>query len=226
MSRIHDMGGRFGDGPVAPDFGKDPVFKTAWHGRAFGLTLASGFLGQWTLDEGRHARECLSPVVYSGFSYYEKWLAGLANMLVAKGIVTRNEFETLTPLETQQDLKERRLRPENVLSALSKGGPTERDAGPKPAFSVGQDVMTRHAANLSIDGGHTRLPNYAAGKQGTIVAQHGNYVFPDANAHQAGEAPEPLYTVAFCAETLWQHPENPDDLIMLDLWQSYLSPAL
>ena len=226
MSRIHDMGGRFGDGSIAPDFGKDPVFKTEWHGRVLGLTLASGFLGQWTLDEGHHARECLNPVDYSGFSYYEKWLAGLANMLVAKGIVTRNEFETLTTLETKQELKERRLRPGDVLSVLSKGGPTERDAGPKPTFSVEQDVMTRESANLSIDGGHTRLPSYASGKQGTIVALHGNHVFPDANAHKGGEAPEPLYTVAFRAEILWQHPENPDDIIMLDLWQSYLSPAL
>ena len=226
MSRIHDMGGRFGDGSVAPDFGKEPVFKKEWHGRVLGLTVASGFLGQWTLDEGRHMRECLRPVDYSSFSYYEKWLAGLADMLVAKGIVTRDELETLSPVETPEDLKERRLRPESVLSALSTGGPTDRDAGPQPVFFVGQDVVTRSAANLMVDGGHTRLPTYASGKQGTVVALHGNHVFPDANAHQAGEAPEPLYTVAFRAETLWPHPENPDDVIMLDLWQSYLSPAL
>ena len=27
MSRIHDMGGRFGDGAVTPDFGQEPVSK-------------------------------------------------------------------------------------------------------------------------------------------------------------------------------------------------------
>ena len=121
MSRLHDMGGRFGDGAIAPDFGKDPVFKTQWHGRTLGLTLASGFLGQWTLDEGRHVRECLSPVDYSGFSYYEKWLAGLANMLVAKGIVTCNEFETLTPLETQQESKGAALAPRKCTFGVIKG---------------------------------------------------------------------------------------------------------
>ena len=31
MSRIHDMGGRFGDGAVTPDFGQEPVFKEEWH---------------------------------------------------------------------------------------------------------------------------------------------------------------------------------------------------
>ena len=224
MSRIHDMGGRFGDGSVVPDFGKEPVFKKEWHGRALGLTVASGFLGQWTLDEGRYMRECLSPVDYSGFSYYEKWLAGLADMLVTKGIISRHELETLTPVEPPKDLKQRCLRPENVLSALSKGGPTERESGPQPEFFVGQSVVTRSAENLKINGGHTRLPTYAAGKQGTIVALHGNHVFPDSNAHKAGEAPEPLYTVAFRAETLWQHPEKQEDVILLDLWQSYLSP--
>ena len=50
MSRLHDMGGRFGDGPVAPDFGQEPVFKEEWHGRALALTVASGFCdnGIWT----------------------------------------------------------------------------------------------------------------------------------------------------------------------------------
>ena len=95
MSRIHDMGGRFGDGAVTPDFGQEPVFKEEWHGRSLALTLASGFLGQWTLDEGRHMRESLSPNDYMRFSYYEKWLAGLANLLVEKGVVSSEDLETL-----------------------------------------------------------------------------------------------------------------------------------
>ena len=37
-----------------------------------------------------------------------------------------------------------------------------------------------------------------------------------------GEAPEPLYAVAFPASELWAHPEHPRDEVVLDLWQSYL----
>ena len=81
MSRLHDMGGRLGDGPLHPEAADAPVFAKDWHARALALTLASGALGQWTLDRSRHQRECLSPQDYMRFSYYEKWLSGLADIL-------------------------------------------------------------------------------------------------------------------------------------------------
>ena len=40
MTRMHDMGGRFGDGPVRPDAEDAPVFAEGWHGRALAVTLA------------------------------------------------------------------------------------------------------------------------------------------------------------------------------------------
>ena len=74
MSRVHDMGGRFGDGPVKPDDPDTPVFPEDWHARALAVTLACGSLGQWNLDVSRHSRERLSPQDYTRFSYYEKWI--------------------------------------------------------------------------------------------------------------------------------------------------------
>ena len=222
MSRVHDMGGRFGDGPVKPDFGNKPVFEKEWHARVLALTIASGFLGHWNLDESRHVRECLSPKDYSRFSYYEKWLAGLVDILVEKGVVTSREVEKLSPELASANLVSRVLKPEEVFPSLAKGGPTKRESGPKALFEVGDSVITCRAENKHVSGGHTRLPSYAAGKSGKIISYNGNHVFPDMNAHQAGESPEPLYTVAFLAEVLWEHPESPNDLVMLDLWQSYL----
>ena len=73
MTRVHDMGGRFGDGPINPEAEDAPVFAEDWHARALAVTLASGFLGQWNIDISRHARERLSPKDYSRFSYFEKW---------------------------------------------------------------------------------------------------------------------------------------------------------
>jgi len=61
VSRVHDMGGRFGDGPVVPER-EDEIFHEDWHARALALTLASGTLGQWNLDVSRHARERLAPM--------------------------------------------------------------------------------------------------------------------------------------------------------------------
>ena len=97
MSRVHDMGGRFGDGPVRPDPEGAPVFAEDWHARALAVTLAAGALGQWTLDRSRFQREALAPAEYARFSYYEKWVAGLAELLVAQGVVTRDELAGAPP---------------------------------------------------------------------------------------------------------------------------------
>ena len=52
MSRLHDMGGRFGDGsiPVPRDnsnevTNSEPTFKYEWHAKAWAITLAAGALG-------------------------------------------------------------------------------------------------------------------------------------------------------------------------------------
>lgn len=223
MSRVHDMGGRFGDGPVAPGSEDDPVFAQEWHARALALTLAAGALGQWNLDVSRHARECLSPSDYMAFSYYEKWLAGLADLLVMRGVVTRAELAGATPAAST--LTDRRLKPEAVAGVLARGGPASRD-GATPRFAKGDRVRTRHPArNVMVDGGHTRLPGYAAGLVGTVELLHGCHVFPDANAHDQGEQPEPLYTVVFEAAEVWGRAEAPGDTVSCDLWQSYLEPV-
>ena len=227
MTRIHDMGGRFGDGPVMPDDAGAAVFPKEWHGRALALTLAAGALGRWNIDASRHMRECLPPADYAGFSYYEKWLAGLANLLVAQGIVSIDEIAAGKALtDGDAALRDRRLTAAAVVPTLQSGGPSARPTDTTPRFAIGDAVMTRAiAGNRNIAGGHTRLPAYAAGRRGVIMLQHGGHVLPDSNAHFDGEAPEHLYTVSFAAGDLWQHAESPDDTVCLDLWDSYLEPA-
>ena len=227
MTRIHDMGGRFGDGPVMPGDAGAAVFPKEWHGRALALTLAAGALGRWNIDASRHMRECLPPADYAGFGYYEKWLAGLANLLVAQGIVSIDEIAAGKALtDGDAALRDRRLTAAAVVPTLQSGGPSARPTDTTPRFAIGDAVMTRAiAGNRNIAGGHTRLPAYAAGRRGVIILQHGGHVLPDSNAHFDGEAPEHLYTVSFAAGDLWQHAESPDDNVCLDLWDSYLEPA-
>ena len=225
MSRVHDMGGRFGDGPVRPEGANAPVFAAAWHARALAVTLACGALGQWNIDTSRHAREKLAPLDYTRFSYYEKWISGLADLLVAKGVLTLEDLRGETSAG-DHPLEDRKLKAQTVAAALSKGGPADRNSNIAAQFEVGQMVKTvRPSANRLVDGGHTRLPNYAAGAPGRIVRLHGTHVLPDSNAHGLGEAPEPLYAVSFLASELWADPEHPKDEVVLDLWQSYLEPA-
>lgn len=222
MTRVHDMGGRFGDGPISIDRENDPVFKQDWHGRALAVTLACGSLGQWNLDMSRHSRERLSPQDYTRFSYYEKWMAALANMLVEQGVLSREDLQGQGD-DAPHPLADRVLRPKALPGVLAKGGPADRQIDEAPAFEPGQQVRTlRPAANRLAEGGHTRLPAYAAGTVGRVLRCHGAHVLPDANAHGFGEAPEPLYTVVFAASELWADPEHPRDEVTLDLWQSYL----
>lgn len=225
MTRVHDMGGRYGAGPVEPGRADDPVFAEDWHARALAVTLAAGALGQWNIDMSRHSRERLSPRDYMTFGYYEKWLAALADMLVETGVLTEDDLRGKGGT-APHPLAERKLKADAVAGVLARGGPADRDSGIAPRFKPGQAVRTRHpAGNRLADGGHTRLPAYAAGALGYVERLHGSHVLPDSNAHGLGEAPEPLYGVRFKAAELWTHPEHPNDEVILDLWQSYLEPA-
>lgn len=221
MTRVHDMGGRFGDGPIDPAPG-EPYFHHDWHRSAMALTLAMGGAGEWNIDESRHTRESLRPKDYARFTYYEKWIAAVANLALAKGLVTRAE---LANGASGPAPAARPLRAEAVEPALRRGSPASRP-GPVPRFAVGQTVRTRlPARNTLVEGGHTRLPAYAAGHIGRIVRLHGAHVLPDSNAHRLGEAPEPLYGVAFDAAALWGTAEGAGDEVMIDLWESYMEPA-
>ena len=224
MSRFHDMGGRYGEGPV-PEIKMEELFHADWEKRALALNLAAGALGQWNIDASRHSRELLSPKDYMRFSYFEKWVSGLTDLLVQTDCLTESDLRGEdTP---SSDLSDKILHAGKVVAAISTGGPSLRDAGPAPLFDVGDLVQTRsHSPNPVVAGGHTRLPQYAMGRIGRIVQRHGNHVLPDTNAHFMGENPEPLYAVEFDAQTLWgSAAEDGADTMVLDLWQSYLEPT-
>lgn len=224
MSRLHDMGGRFGDGAVVPEATDTPVFATNWHARALAVTLACGALGKWNIDVSRHARERLSPKDYTRFSYYEKWISALADLLVENGVLSREDLLGQGSDEVHA-LASKALKADSVAATLAKGGPANRDSTSAASFGPGDWVKTRHpGGNALLDGGHTRLPDYAVGARGIVHLHHGSHVLPDSNAHGMGEAAEPLYAVVFKASELWAHPEHPNDEVVLDLWQSYLLP--
>ena len=221
MSRPHDMGGRRGDGSVVPTPDGFSPYDAPWHRTALGLTLAAGGTGAWTIDAARAARERLPD--YATLSYYEKWIAALADLLVAKSLVTAEELASGT--DRAAPLSPRALTADRVAGVLARGTPYARP-GAAPAFAPGTTVKTRTPPeNAFVPGGHIRLPAYAAGKTGRILLSHGAHVFPDRNAHGLGEGAEPLYTVAFRAADLWPDAEHPADEVTLDLWESYLAPA-
>ena len=124
------MGGRYGDGAIQPASINDETFKEKWHSRALAVTLATGSLRQWNLDMSRHSRECLPPKDYCAFSYYDKWISALANLLVNKGVISADEF--LNPILKTHPLSSRKLLAADVAGVLSKGAPTSRSVEDSP----------------------------------------------------------------------------------------------
>ena len=90
MKPPHDMGGNPSE-PIIPDKPDDPKFEKSWHRRVLGITIAMGAMGAWSIDASRYARESLPRSDYTKFSYYEKWLGGLTNLLFQKGFINKNK---------------------------------------------------------------------------------------------------------------------------------------
>lgn len=220
MNGAQDLGGMHGFGPVVPEPEDEPLFHAPWERRAFGLTLAMGATGSWTLDTSRHARESLPPAEYLAASYYEIWAKGLERLLLAKGLATADELATGHSVTPPARLT-RVLTADAVPAALARGGPTSRDAAAPPRFSIGERVRTI----VAHPAGHTRLPRYARGRRGIVERDHGVFVFADANAMGLGPRPQHLYSVRFSARELWGPEALEHDGCYVDLWDDHLDPA-
>jgi nitrile hydratase subunit beta len=219
MNGPHDLGGRMGFGPVAPE--KDePVFHADWERRAMALTSAMDSTGEWTLDMSRHANERIPPARYLTMSYYEIWITGLADLMITAGLVTRDELASGRMLAPAKKVQGKLLAAE-LAAILAKGDPVIRPAATPPRYGPGDKVRTRN----THPSGHTRLPLYLRGHVGEITRLHGTHVFPDSNAHGKGEDPKPLYTVTFSARDVWGTAHPARDRISADLWEPYLEPA-
>ncbi|TCT13236.1 nitrile hydratase [Tepidamorphus gemmatus] len=219
MNGVHDLGGFQNFGPVQPE-PDEPVFHADWERRAFALTLAMATPGGWNIDMSRHARESLPPAQYLSSSYYEIWLAGMERLMMARGLVTREEIETGRALVPPVAIPQV-LTADMVETVLARGGPADRAPAGPARFAPGDAVRAR---NLH-PAGHTRLPRYARGRTGTVARVQGCHVFPDSNAHGRGEAPQWLYSVRFAARELWGEAAAAGDSVHIDLWESYLEPA-
>ncbi|TVR07476.1 MAG: nitrile hydratase subunit beta [Salinarimonadaceae bacterium] len=219
MNGGHDLGGMHGFGPIERE-ADEPWFHAPWERRAFGLTLAMGASGAWNLDMSRHARESLPPGEYLTSSYYEIWTKGVERLVTRLGLVSEAELKAGAALSPPAPIP-RVLRAADVAAALARGGPTERPAAHPARYAQGDAVVTR----VTHPPGHIRLPRYARGKRGTVELVHGVHVFPDTNAHGQGEEPQWLYTVRFSGLELWGEEADPEVVVSIDAWESYLEPA-
>lgn len=209
MNGVHDLGGMQSFGPVLPE-PDEPFFHPDWERRALAITLALGALGRWNIDQSRHVRESLPPATYLSSSYYEIWLRGLDVLLPGSGLLEEEGVQARTA--------------EQLIAGFSAQGSYERPISHDPAYAVGQRVRARDLNPR----GHTRLPRYARGRVGTVVAVRGAHVFPDRNAAPLGTTPEQepewLYTVDFDGRELWGEDADRTLTVSIDAWEPYLAP--
>jgi nitrile hydratase subunit beta len=219
MNGPHDIGGGQCFGPVTPE-ANEPVFHAEWEKRAFGITVAMGATGAWSLDHSRYARERMAPAAYLAAPYYAVWLDGLVRLLKEAGLASEEEIAAGRALAPPSRLRQ---VPDATAMAeiLRTGTPTERKTARPARFRPGDQVRARVMHPV----GHTRLPRYVRGRVGRIEAVRGFHVFPDARAGGRGEEPHWLYSVGFAAEELWGPQGRPGDRIHLDLWEPYFEPA-
>jgi len=224
MDGIHDFGGKEGYGPVAPAEQEVP-FPELWEAKVYAMLGAARRAGALkNTDQFRHAIERIVPAAYLTHGYYGRWLGALETLLVEARVMTTEEIEVRVAEKTQglTALVAARPRPDPELVTYDSSEPhSERSLTQEPKFKEGEEVRTlAHGV-----AGHTRLPQYARGKRGTIALYHGGWVYPDSNAHGRGEDPQPLYTVAFDGQELWGAGAEPGLIVNIDLFEPYLSAA-
>lgn len=83
MSRVNDVGGQTGFGPVVQEEG-EPFFHADWEARVYALNIVLVQRGVYSLDEFRDAVERMPPQEYLAASYYERWLHAIEQLTAGR----------------------------------------------------------------------------------------------------------------------------------------------
>ena len=218
MDGVHDLGGKEGFGPIPIDASDNP-FQHPWEERMWAMARAGALTEDITIDWFRHAVERMVPADYLGYRYFQKWCTTYFMLFVDNGTFTLEELE-----------RGKIEQPAPPAPALSLEAALAANRGSARSFQVPSDVAPRHKVGETVvtrrhmAADHTRLPAYARGARGQIIAHHGAHLLPDKGAKGIHEG-EHLYTVAFTAPELWGEAADPRDSVALELWESYFVPA-
>lgn len=217
MNSTHDLGGTRGHGPI--DRSQKVDFLHNWERKVFSMTLSCGMLGKWNLDESRHARETMKPSDYLNGSYYEHWLHGLEELLLAKGLIAKQELETGSCSSQALHIA---VPAHRILNILSTGSSAAMKTRQPPKFMVGSQVLVKNFNPKS----HTRAPQYIRGCLGVVVKHHGAHIFADQHAKTGEKMPMHLYNIRFASKKVWGSEDaEANATLHLDLFERYLEPA-
>lgn len=201
----HDIGGVLDVfGPVATESTAD---LQEWEVSCHALLAILAIKGHIVTDELRRAIEALTAEQYTEFSYYEKWSAAMATLLVERGVLERGEIEKRLFGESKQI-----------------------DPNTPARFAAGDAVRVKRSAGPPIGWRrpHLRTPGYVYGVTGIVERVSGRFRDPTALAFGFAEPIEQLYRVQFRQGDLW--PEqlgdsySPEDVVEVEIFENWLEP--
>ncbi len=212
MNAPHDLGGTSGHGPIDVDA---PPFREEWERRQWALSKNIPLPGG-TIDWWRHGIENMDPEAYATLPYFVKWCLNEMAHRVDQGLFTLEE--AVSGKASVPAPPAPALSPKDVLEKQrAMNVDYHREMDNPPLFALGKTVRTITDPGI----GHTRLPAYARGRTGTVIAQHGGHLYADQGARGVHEA-QHLYTVEFKARELWGEAASANDTVCIDLWEPYL----
>ncbi|MBY5832099.1 nitrile hydratase subunit beta [Rhizobium ruizarguesonis] len=212
MDTIHDLGGRQGFGPILHQFDDDDVmFPEEWKARLWAIAMMSmSKLSQeetgWTLDWYRHVLERLPPDLYLRFDYFEKWTLAMMVTAIDEGIADVQEFVDGHAGSAQMQLQHM--------------PPQTESAATFDSFKPGDRVVAKRDSGSM----HTRLPSYVRGRRGIVEGVTGPQPLPDRSA-TGRISIEQTYAVRFDMKELWPEAALSRDVLLIDMWESYLDPV-
>jgi len=99
MATTNDEIGLMDGAEALPRSNGELVFESPWEGRAFGLAVALNEKGvyEWRAFRDQLVEE-IAEHETAGMesSYYERWLESLEELVLARGLVTREELDART----------------------------------------------------------------------------------------------------------------------------------
>jgi nitrile hydratase subunit beta len=212
MTRINDVGGLTGFGPVG-DRDEPSPFPHEWNRMICGLVMAYSATGRATEATIRDAVDRMAPADYLSASPWERWAVGLTAIAVEQGVITADELVALA------------------------GGPVPLSIPPESLPRDHEVFRSDAARELSLESGarvrvrewhphgHTRCPRYAQGRTGVVVRRNAPHALPDLEVATGEHRLEPTYCVRFTARELWGEGAGDNESVHLDLYASYLVEA-
>ena len=221
MDGIHDMGGMHGFGPVVREE-NEPIFQHPWEGRVLAMVRATPI----PIPGGmRNNIETMDPGHYLTTSYYEKWLHARIKGLIDAGAITPEEIEEKVRFFADnpgEDVSKTVVPEVEMVATRPPSAPskTQNESRISPKFEIGSRIKTKNIHPT----GHTRSPRYVRGKLGEVISFYGVQALQDALPPGQSQPLDPLYAIQFNAEELWGESAEPNTVVLLDMWESYLEP--